>query len=149
MKWLLLKSWDKPSPSLHACPITPWWTGNPCCGQAKLMPAGRNGTSQNFIIWDEDTTSLQTQPKIEFSHLEMGATWSLESLTFQRLLLFLLWPFHYCKVYVKALLFYSSEELDFIITHFPFVLSKRSDIFIVFLILMYSNFPKRCFMHPW
>lgn len=92
------------SPSLHWC-RSPYTTDELAIllWPGQLMPAGRNGTSQNLIGWDTDTT-LQTQPKTEFSHLESGATWSLESLTFQGPLLFLLWSFHYCKVYVKTLL---------------------------------------------
>lgn len=134
------------SPSLHCmlAPLHHWWTGN-------LFVARQSWCLLVGMVVPHRTSSdaVQTQPKTEFSHLESGAAWSLESLTFQRPLLFLLWRFHYCKVCVKALLPYSSEELHFIITYFSFVLSKRSDIFIVFLILMYSNFPKRCFMHPW
>lgn len=114
MKWLLLKSWDKLFPSLHACPVTPLMNWQSFCGQAKLMSAGRNG--HNLIRWDADTTQDIIHPP--------WIRWSLDSLAVQGPPLFLLWSFHYCKVCVKALFLYSSEDLHFIITYFPFILKN-------------------------
>lgn len=110
MKWLL-KSWDKPFSSLHASPVTPLMNWQYFCGQAKLLPAGRNGSSQNLIRRDADTTQDRAQPPWTRGNLE------LREFLFRGPPLFLLWPFHYCKVCGKALLLYSSEELHFIIFH--------------------------------